>query len=94
MKIDKLLILGLLFFGAYYLYDKSKKKPVEATSDKEDEVEEVTFEDVAKEYNSKRMGRTMFGRGFQEGGEEEETGSVAAARRAATRRKVVRRRRA
>ena len=40
MKIDKLLILGLLFFGAYYLYDKSKKKPVEATSDKEDEVEE------------------------------------------------------
>lgn len=40
MKIDKLLILGLLFFGAYYLYDKRKEKPVEATSDKEDEVEE------------------------------------------------------
>lgn len=40
MKNKNILLLALLGFGAFYLYQKSKSKPTEITSDKEGEDEE------------------------------------------------------
>ena len=44
MKTNNILLLGLVGFGAYYLYKISQKKPIEDISNKEDEEQEEATE--------------------------------------------------